>query len=57
MQASPPITRAARTETVYPDDCDRRPTETNVRFRLRSAWLWPATRPKVLDAIRELGVI
>ncbi len=27
------------------------------RFWLKTAWLWPTTRPKVLDALRELGVI
>ncbi|OGR08675.1 MAG: hypothetical protein A3K40_05940 [Syntrophobacterales bacterium RIFOXYC2_FULL_60_23] len=26
-------------------------------FRLRIDWLWPQTRPKVLDALRELGVL
>jgi hypothetical protein len=23
-------------------------------FRLKSAWLWPATRPKAIDALKEL---
>jgi len=26
-------------------------------FRLRTAWLWPETRPKVLAALRELGLL
>ncbi|MFW5693305.1 MAG: Uma2 family endonuclease [Thermoguttaceae bacterium] len=26
-------------------------------FWLKTAWFWPATRPKVLDALRELGLI
>jgi len=25
-------------------------------LRLHTAWLWPATRPKVLDALRDLGL-
>lgn len=25
-------------------------------LKLRTAWLWPASRPKVLDALREIGV-
>ena len=25
-------------------------------LHLRTAWLWPATRPKVLAALRELGL-
>jgi Uma2 family endonuclease len=26
-------------------------------FRLRTAWLWPQTRPKVLAALREMGLL
>jgi Uma2 family endonuclease len=26
-------------------------------FRLRTAWLWPETRPKVLAALREIGLL
>lgn len=26
-------------------------------LRLKTAWLWPQTRPKVLEALRELGVL
>jgi hypothetical protein len=26
-------------------------------FGLRIAWLWPATRPKAIEALRQLGVV
>ena len=26
-------------------------------LQLRTAWLWPQTRPKILDAVRELGLL
>ncbi len=54
---APPAGDAPPRYRRLPEDDGRVHSTVVDGFWLKTAWFWPATRPKVLDALSELGLI